>query len=264
MHIVALIKQVPDTEKVKFDTGNGSIDQSAAPMEINPFDLNVLEAAAQIKEKVGGTVTAISMAPSSAERTLKDSLAKGADRMILLADSKFDNADTCATSYALASAIRKLGDVDMIISGEKAVDVETGQIGPAVAEHLSLPQLTYVSEITEVSEEKISVISEMGGRTYMMESRFPVLMTVTKDINKPRLPTLQDKLKARKAKAGIWSAEDLADVADAAKLGLTGSHCTVVKLSVPPERERKSEVFRGDEAAAKLASALDKEGVLGR
>ena len=264
MHTVVLVKPVPDIEKVNFDAEKGKIDWSSTPLEINPFDLNALEVAVQIKERLGGTVTAIGMGPLSAESALRDALAKGADRAILLADSRFDGADTHATSYTLAAALRRIGDFDLVVCGERAVDVETGQVGPEVAEYLGLAQLTYVSKITEVREEKICVVSEMSDRAYLMESSLPVLITVTKDVNKPRLPTLQDKLKARKAKIEVWNASDLADTADVAKFGSSGSLTSVLKLVTPPEQGRKGEVFKGDDAATKLARALSDEGMLGR
>jgi len=119
LNIIALLKQVPDIEEVKFDTEKGTLDRSSARAESNPFDLNALEAGVQIKEKLGGTITVVSMGPPQAESALRDALARGADRAILLTDKKFGGADTLATSYTLASAIKKLGNFDLIICGEK-------------------------------------------------------------------------------------------------------------------------------------------------
>ena len=161
-HLVVLIKPSPDIEKVRFDTVRGVVDRSSAPLEINPFDLNALEAAVQIKEKLGGEITAISMAPPMAEPVLKDAIARGADRAILLTDKRFAGADTLATSYTLASAIKKLGKFDLIICGEKTVDGDTAQVGPEVAEHLGIPHVAYVSRIKEISRERLLVVSRYG------------------------------------------------------------------------------------------------------
>ncbi|PUA33148.1 MAG: electron transfer flavoprotein, beta subunit [Zestosphaera tikiterensis] len=260
-HIVVLIKPVPDMEKVRFDVEKGVVDRSSAPLEINPFDLNALEAAVQIKEKLGGEVTAVSMAPPAAESVLRDAIARGADRAVLLTDRRFAGADTLATSYALASAIRKLGRFNLIICGEKTVDGDTGQVGPEVAEMLGIPHIAYVTEIREVTKEKLLVVSELGA-PYLMELKLPGLITVTKDVNKPRLPTLKDKLKARKAKVEVWSADDLADVADVSRFGFSGSPTQVVKVLVPPMKKRRSQIFKGEDAVDKLIEALEMEGLL--
>lgn len=262
-HIVVPIKQVPDIGKVKFDMERGRVDRSSAPAEINPFDENALEAAARIKEILGGIITAISMGPPSAEETLRDALSRGADRAILLTDRKFGGADTLATSYTLATAIRKIGTFDLVICGEKTIDGDTGQVGPELAEHLDISQVTYVSRIKEVSEKAISVISEMSGGSYLVELKLPGLITVTKDINEPRLPTLRDRIRARKATIEIWDANILADIADVNKFGLPGSPTMVSKVIVPSEKTRKGQFFQGDEAVLKLTEVLDKEGLLG-
>jgi electron transfer flavoprotein beta subunit len=264
LDIVVLVKEVPDIEKVRFDTEKGRVDRSSAKAEINPFDLNALEAGAQIKGKLGGIITAISMGPPSAESTLREALARGADRAILVTGKGFAGADTLATSYTLASAVRKAGSFDLVICGEKTVDGDTGQVGPELAEQLNIPQITYASELVEVSEEKIVAVSEIGGRSYLVESKLPVLITVTKDINKPGTPSLRDRLKARESKVEIWRDVDaLADVADVSKFGAAGSATRVLKVIVPSEKGRGGKIFHGDDAAAMLARALDSDGMLG-
>lgn len=256
--IVVPIKQVPDMERVKFDRENGTVDRTSAPGEINPFDLNALEVAVQIKENVGATVTTISMGPPQAEAALRDALSRGADRGILLVDRAFAGADTWATSYTLASAIRRLGQTDLIVCGEKTVDGDTGQVGPEIAEWLDIPHVAYVSEIKNVGE-KMTVVCDMEGDRYLMESGFPLLITVTKDINSPRLPSFSDKLKARKAEIEKCTAEELSAVADASRFGLKGSPTRLNKVIVPSEEGRKGEIFRGnpEETAVKLAAALN-------
>ena len=264
LNLIVLVKQVPDIEKVKFDVEKGRIDRSSASAETNPFDLNALEAVVRIKEKLGGTITAISMGPPKAESALRDALARGADRTILLTDKKFGGADTLATSYTLASSIKKIGCFDLIVCGEKTVDGDTGQVGAEVAEHLGIPQATYVFEIEQVSKEKITVVSDIEGDYYSIELRFPALITVTKDINKPRLPSLREKLKARKSKIEIWNADDLAEVADVSRVGISGSPTRVSKVIVPSEEGRKGIIFREEpeEAVKKLVEALERDGVL--
>ena len=263
MDILVPIKQVPDMERVRFDKEKGTVDRSSAPGEINPFDLNALEAAVQIKEKLGGTVTTISMGPPQAESALRDALSRGADRAVLLVDRAFAGADTLATSYTLASGIRKLGKFALIVCGEKTVDGDTGQVGPEIAEWLDMPHVAYVSEIREVGE-RVTVVCEMEGDRYLIESPLPLLVTVTKDINVPRLPAFADKLKARKAEIEKWTAEDLSAVADSSKFGLQGSPTRLSKVIVPSEEGRKGQVFRGsaEETVARMADALHEGGIL--
>lgn len=264
LSIIALVKQVPDVERVRFDRETGRLDRASAEAMINPFDLNALEAAVLVKERVGGTVTTISMGPPQAKSALRDTLARGADRAILLTDARFAGADTLATSYTLASAIKKLGRFDLIICGEKTVDGDTAQVGPEVAEHLDIPHIGYVDEIKGVTRNGIIVKSKIGRDYRLMELKFPGLITVTKNVNVPRLPTLRDKLRARRARIETWSADDLADVADADRFGLSGSPTMVVKVYTPPVGGRKGIVIRGSprEAARRLMAILESMGVL--
>ena len=257
MRIIVPIKQVPDMSQVKFDTETGRVDRGSAQAEVNPFDLNALEAAVQIRERSGGTVTTMSMGPLSAESALRDTLSRGADEAILLVDRAFAGADTLATSYVLAAAIRKLGEFDLVICGEKTVDGDTGQVGPEIAEHLGIPHVSYVGEIGEVGE-RIVVACEMDSDRYSIASGFPLLITVTKDINVPRLPTFNDKMKARRAEVARWTAADLAAVADQSRFGAQGSPTRVVKVTVPTEEGRKGAIFKGttDEAVGRVVDAL--------
>jgi len=261
LHIIVLAKQVPDIEKVKFLKDSNWVDRKSADTEINPFDLNAVEAAQQMKEKLGATVTVISMGPATAEAVLKEAIARDADRGILLTDDAFAGADTLATSYALAAAIRKVGDFDLILCGEKTVDGDTGQIGPAVAERLGVALLPFVSQITEVTAEKLTAVTETSAGSLKVEATFPLVVTGTKELNTPRLPTLKDKLRARKAEVEKWTAADLTD-AEPSKLGGAGSATWVESISVPPEKKRKGEVFKGEGSANRLVAALDKAGLL--
>lgn len=257
--IIVLIKQVPDIEKVKFDVEAGRVDRSSAPAETNPFDLHALEAAVQLKEKFGGSVTVISMGPKQAESSLRDALARGADYAILLTDSRFAGADTIATSRALAAAVRKLGRFDLIICGEKTVDGDTGQVGPEVAELLDVPHVAYVSEIREITRDRIIVVSDMGDK-YLYEVDLPALLTVTRELNTPRLPTLKDVLNARKKPIEIWDADALADYEDPSRFGIKGSRTIVVKVVIPGTEHRRGMIFRGGDAVEKLFNVLEEEG----
>lgn len=260
--LIVLIKQVPDIQRVKFDVEKGRVDRSSAEAEINPFDLNALEAAVEIKEKLGGRVVAISMGPPQAEISLRDALSRGADEAIHLEDARFAGADTLATSFTLSYAIKKFGKFDIIFCGEKTVDGDTGQVGPEISEHLNIPVIPYVSKIIDVTQEKIVALSEMGDVSYIFEARFPVLLTVTKDLNRPRLPSLKDKLRAKRAEITIWHAEDLTDVGDLSKVGYQGSPTSVYKVVVPAERNRKGEVYNYSERAIEiLVSVLRERGI---
>ena len=268
MNMVVCVKQVIDPEapvaSFKIDpSSNTVVPPSGVPPVINPFDLNALEAALQIKDKLGGTVTTISMGPLQAESALRDALSRGANDAILLSDKAFVDADTLATSYTLAVAIRKLGGFDLIICGEKTVDGDTGQVGPEIAEHLGIPHVAYVSEIKEVGE-KMVLVCEMEGDRYLIESGFPLLITVTKDINVPRLPSLSNKLKARKAKIEIWTAADLASIADQRRFGAQGSPTRVYKVTIPTKEGRKGEMLKGtaDEAVRRIADAFEERRIL--
>jgi len=258
--IIVLIKQVPDIEKVRFDVETGRIDRSSAPAETNPFDLNALEAALRIKEEHGGVVTVISMGPRQAESSLKDALARGADKAILLSDPKLAGADTIATARALAAAIKKISSFDLILCGEKTVDGDTGQVGPEVAELLGIPHAAYVCEIRDVSQERVTVVSDMGDK-YLYELKLPALLTVTKELNSPRLPTLKDLLRAKRTRVEIWTAEDLSENVSVDKLGFQGSKTRVIKVVIPKSEHRRGIILRGGDAVEKIAEVLLEEGL---
>ena len=183
----------------------------------------------------------------------------------MLAGKEFAGADTWATSYTLACAIKKLGRYDLIICGEKTVDGDTGQVGPEIADWLDIPHVAYVSEIRDAGEKSITVVAEMEDDRIGIEAPLPVLLTVTKDLNMPRLPSFQDKMRARKAEITKWGAAEIADVADPANLGLKGSPTRLNKVVIPSEEGRKGEVFRGNpsDAAARVADILSGLGILG-
>ena len=258
---IVLIKQVPDMDEVEFDYEEGRIDRSSADLEPNPFDLNALEEAVQYKEKLGGEVVAISMGPGQAESTLREAIARGADEGILLQGSDFAGSDTWATSVALASAIENVGDYSLIFTGEKTVDGDTGQVGPEVAEFLDIPHVPFASELKERKEEEVEVESEAWGATFVKKMSLPGLITVTKDINEPRLPSFKAKRAAKKAEIKQWGSRDIS--VDPENLGIKGSPTRVAEMEVPPPQKREPLIIREEasEAVAKLMNELDLGGV---
>ena len=181
LKIVVLAKQVPDTRSVGKDAMNadGTINRSALPAIFNPEDLNALEQALRLKDThPGSTVTMLTMGPGRAAEIIREGLYRGADNGYLLTDRAFAGADTLATSYALATAIRKIGDYDIIIGGRQAIDGDTAQVGPQVAEKLGLPQVTYVEEIEEVNGKSIRVKRHIDGGVETVEGPIPIVLTV--------------------------------------------------------------------------------------
>lgn len=272
MNIVVLVKPTPDITKVKFDIEKGTIDRSSAELEINPFDLYAIEVAVKIKNLLGGTVTTISMAPPHGEKTLRDAISRGVDKAILLTDRKFAGADTLATSYTLAMAIKKLesfiGKVDLILCGEKSVDGDTAHVGPEVAEHLGLPHASFVTHIVDISSDRVVVETDYGDSYYQLELKLPAVIAVSRPLMfrgalvEPRVPRLSDILKARRAKIDIWNADYLSDVADINRFGLAGSPTRVVKAFYALTTTKTPMVIKGDEGVDMLIKILKEKGVL--
>ncbi len=263
LKIIVFVKQVMDISQIKFDaSGVGTIENSTGG-EINPFDLNALELAVQIKDKLGASITTISMGESGTDAILKDTIARGATDTLLLEDTAFKGSDTVATSYTLASAVKKLGEFDLIICGEKTVDGDTGQVGPEIAEYLDIPHVAYVSNVVDIGE-KLVLVSDMDSDQHTIECGFPILLTVTKNINTPRLPSLRDKLNSRKAKVEVWHADDLSSVADRSLFGEKGSNNKIEKMLLPSEGGRKGKNLQGssEEIVKELADDLEKDGIL--
>ncbi|MBK5243148.1 electron transfer flavoprotein subunit beta/FixA family protein [Clostridium sp.] len=264
MKIIVLIKQVPDMEKVKFDSGRGVVDRTSAGTEINPFDLNALEAAVQIKEDMGAEVIAISMGPASAESALREAISRGADRGILLSDRKFGGSDCKATAYTLAAGIKNIGEFDLILAGMQTVDGDTGQIGPEIAEFLDIPHICFVEKINEINKENITLVTDIWDGIYIKKMRLPGLLTVTKDINYPRLPAFKDKMKARKAEITTWGLEELKDNLDESSTGIKGSGTVVKKIEVPAAVHREGKLWRDnlDDAMDEFLDIMIEEKVL--
>ena len=255
MHFVVCIKQVPDTTDVKIDPVTNTLMREGVAAIINPFDMYAIEEALRLKDKHGGTVTAISMGPPQAEAALREAIGMGVDAGILVSDRAFAGSDTWATSYTLAMAIRKLDAPDLVICGKQASDGDTAQVGPGIATQLDWPQITYVRKIEELDESRIVAERLLETGYEVIESSLPCLLTVVKEINEPRLPSLKGKLAARKAAIPTWTAADVG--AAEALTGLDGSPTKVVRIFTPPHREG-GEIFAGEpaETVPKLVAKL--------
>ncbi|MCX7591355.1 MAG: electron transfer flavoprotein subunit beta/FixA family protein [Kiritimatiellae bacterium] len=261
MHIVVCIKQVPETTDVKIDPKTNTLMREGVQSIINPFDMYAIEEGIRLKERLGARVTAISMGPPQAETALRDAISMGIDDAILISDRAFAGSDTWATSYTLALAIRKIGDVRLIVCGKQASDGDTAQVGPGIAAHLDWPQITCVRKIRTIEENHIVAERLLENGHEVIESSLPCVMTVVKEINEPRLPSLKGKMTARKAVVPRWTAEDLSAERD--KIGLEGSPTKVIRIFTPPPRAG-GEILQGEptEVVAKLVERL-KDVVLG-
>ncbi len=228
MDIVVCIKQVPDTNEVMLDPVTGTLIRDGVPSIINPDDKAAIEAALTIKEQIGGKVTVISMGPPQADVALREALAMGADDAILLSDRAFGGADTWATSSTLAAAIKKI-PYDLIIAGRQAIDGDTAQVGSQIAEHLQIPQISYVEAI-EVKEDKLIIKRQFEDRYHLIEVKPPVLLTTLSELNKPRYMTVEGVFDAyRERSVRVWGFENIKDTVDQANLGLKGSPTKVKK-----------------------------------
>jgi electron transfer flavoprotein alpha/beta subunit len=238
MHIVACIKQVPDTTDVRIDPERGTLVREGVAAILNPLDAYAVEAAVRLAAETGGRATALTMGPPQAEDAVRDAVARGCDDGLLLSDRAFAGADTWATSYALAAAIRALGDVDLVLCGKQAVDGDTAQVGPGIAVHLGWPQATYVRDlrVEDGADGRSALIVERltdrGNETLRIPT--PAVLTAIKDLCIPRLPSLTTAMRARRCQVQCWGAGDVD--ADPAQLGLDGSPTRVVSVFAPPSR----------------------------
>jgi electron transfer flavoprotein beta subunit len=241
MKIVVCIKQVPDTAEVKINPETGTLIREGVPSIINPFDLHAIEAGLFLKEKTGGKVTVLTMGPPQAETALREAIAMGADEGVLLSDRAFAGSDTWATSFTLAKAISKLG-ADVILCGKQAIDGDTAQVGPETAEFLNIPHISYVRKIEDVANGSIRIQRLMDEGYDVIESALPVLLTVVRELNEPRLPSLKGKMAAKKAVIQTWGHSDI--MADLNDLGMKGSP-TQVKNIFSPEARANRKLLQG-------------------
>ncbi len=255
MEIIVCIKQVPNTTDVKIDPETNTLIREGVDSVINPFDTYAIEEGVRLKERFSGRVTAVSMGPPQAEGSLREALSLGVDEAILVSDRSFAGSDTWATSYVLSQAIKKIGSYDLVICGKQASDGDTAQVGPGISTHLNIPQVTYVKKIENI-DQKTAKVERMTEEGYeVIASPLPCLITVVKEINTPRLPSLKGKMKAKSAQIKTWNAQDIG--CEAKNTGLEGSPTRVVKIFSPPPRE-KGQVLEGDpgEIAEKLVGLL--------
>lgn len=262
IHSVVCIKQVPDTTQVRIDPETGSLIRQGIPSVINPFDLHAIEAALTLRDRFGGTVTALSMGPPQAEESLRKVMGYGASRAVLLTDRAFAGADTLATTHALAAAVRRLDGelpVDLVICGKQSIDGDTGQVGPGLARRLGFSQLTYICSLEGMDPEARTITAwrqREDGRE-LLEADLPAALTITETCNRIRYAALPDLIAAQTMEVEVWTVDDIE--VDRAQLGLKGSPTRVKKIFAPPARERGEMLTEAaPEPAAAAALLLDR------
>ena len=261
MNIIVCMKQIPDLQQIRIKERKPILE--GAPLIFGDMDKNALEEAVRIKEKVEeGKITALALGPAKLKDGIKEALAIGADEAVLLTDPAFAGSDTAAVANALAKAIQKIGEYDLILCGEGSTDNYSGQVGPRLAEMLDLPQISYVREL-EIKDGKIQAVRNMEESFEVVEADLPALVTVANEINEPRLASLRQILQAARKPVQMWTPADLALAEE--EVGEKGTAVEVLS-NLAPEEERKQVVFSGelDEMIDGLVDALTKEGVLGR
>jgi len=260
LNIIVLVKPVPDPKAPVRLKPDGTIDREKVPLTVNLYDKHAVEAAVRIKEKYGGKVIAISMAPPHAIEVLREALAMGVDDAILLSDKRLAGSDTLATSYALSQAIRKIGDFDLILCGMESTDGNTGHVGPEVAEFLGIPHVTYVERI-EIRDRHVIVKRLVEGGYEILKVKLPALLTITNTANEPRIPTIRDVLKARRKTIIVWNVDDIG--VDPNKVGLRGSPTRILKIE-KVILKRKGKIFTEpdvDKVIESFLAELKKDGV---
>ncbi|MDD5687965.1 MAG: electron transfer flavoprotein subunit beta/FixA family protein [Elusimicrobia bacterium] len=261
MNIIVLIKQVPATTDVKIDEKTGTLKREGVEAQVNPFDMYAVEEAIRLKEKYSGKATVLTMGPPQAEKALRECLSMGCDEAILVSDREFAGSDTWATSYTLSQSIKKFGSYDVILCGKQAIDGDTAQVGPGVAEMLDIPHIAYVKKIEKIENNKITVERMMEDGYDLIESPVPCLLTVVKEINTPRLPSLRGMMFSKKAEIKHYTAKMIE--ADKTKLGFSGSPTNVMKVFSPSQR-KGGERIAGEpsEQAVKLVAKLKETKII--
>ena len=254
MNIVVCLKQVPGTTEVKIDPQTNTLIRQGIQNIINPFDTYAMEEGVRLKEKHGGKVTVITMGPPQADAALREAISLGAEEAILLSDRAFAGADTWATANTLSRAITKLGKYDLIICGRQTIDGDTGQVGPEMAEMLGVPFVAYVSKIEEIKENYLRVSRMVEEGHEVIETTLPAIITVAKEINVPRLPSLRGITRSKSAAIATWGIKELG--VDANVVGLAGSSTQVIKIFFP-QRVCTAEILTGD-AAAQVDKLMEK------
>lgn len=254
MNIIVCLKQVPGTTEVKINPQTNTLIRQGIKNVINPFDTYALEEGVRLKEKFGGKVTVISMGPPQAIDMLREAISLGADEAVLLSDGAFAGADTWATAFTLTGAVKKLGQYDLVICGRQSTDGDTAQVGPEMAEMLGVPFVAYVGGIEEISGVQIRIKRMIDEGHETIQSPLPLVITVTKEINVPRLPSLRGIMKSKSAKIPVWTAQEMG--LDTNKVGLAGSFTKVVKI-FSPQRNHQAEILKG-EMEGQVTCLIDK------
>ncbi len=234
MNIVVCIKQVPETTEVRINPETNTLMREGVKSIINPFDMYAIEEAVRLKERFGGKIMVLTMGPPQADSALREAISMGADEGYLVCDRAFAGSDTWATSYTLAGAIKKLGQFDLIICGKQASDGDTAQVGPGISTHLNIPQVTYVKKVEEATDKLMRVERMLEEGFEIIETPLPALLTVVKEINEPRIPSLKGLMRAKSAKIMMLTQKEL-DL-DPQQIGLCGSPTQVVKIFTPTPR----------------------------
>lgn len=262
MKIIVCAKQVPDTNEVRIDPVKGTLIRDGVPSILNPDDANALEAALQLKDGNGDTtISILSMGPPQAGYMLRECLAMGADDAYLLSSRTFGGADTCATSTTLAAGVRKLGGADIIFAGRQAIDGDTAQVGPQLAQRLGLPVVTYVQKIRAVEEDRVIVERQLEDGYEVIEVKLPCLLTCVKELNEPRYMTVKGIVEAYEKDITVWNENDVA--LDPSQCGLNASPTQVHRSFTPPQKG-KGEMLSGSvsDMAAQLVAKLDTKHLL--
>lgn len=249
MNIIVCLKQVPGTTKVDIDEKTGTLKRAGVDSKMNPYDLYALETALRLKKEHGGVIKVLTMGPEQAAEVVSEAYAMGADEGVLLSDPAFAGADVLATSRALSGAVKKLGEFDLIICGKQTTDGDTAQVGPEMAEFLSVPHVSNVTQILSADAKAITLKTDMADSVQVLEIPFPCLITVEKDIYTPRLPSYKKKLDSAGREMKVLTLRDLDD-AEPLHYGLNGSPTRVERI-FPPEmsREKISVEGSGEEIA---------------
>lgn len=227
MKIVVCIKQVPDTNEVKLDPKTNRLIRDGVPSIINHDDKAGIEAALQLRERVGGTVTVVCMGPPQADVALREALAMGCDEAYLLSAREFGGSDTCATAIIISSALKKIG-YDIVFTGRQAIDGDTAQVGPQIAENLGIPQVSYTEELIDVDDKTITVKRQYEDRYHIIEVKLPCLLTAIQELAEPRYMHAGGVIDAYAKDITVWGFEDLKDVINPDHIGLNGSPTKVV------------------------------------
>lgn len=263
MNIIVCVKQVPDTAEIKIDPVTNTLIRAGVPSIVNPFDAYALETAVRLKEKCGGKVTVISMGPEQAKAALKQCLSVGADEAYLISDRNFGGSDTLATSYILAAAVRyleKTEKIDLIMCGKQAIDGDTGQVGPEIAEHLGWAQMTYAKS-AEPDKQCLEVKRESEQGYDIYDVSLPAVVTMTKPDYEPRFASIKSKLAANRAEIKILTGLELET--DISRCGLKGSPTKVKKTFTPKKVKSGLKIEKeAPEAVAELLVKLQEEHLI--